>query len=103
MLRWTDCFGPSMDREDGSSYKENSQHPSRIMDFPWEGQNFFPAFYQRVRIDCIQRNQRDKKKERAVLEKRLRKLIVMPQEKCLENGMTTDGCLITDAVTSQIA
>lgn len=38
----------------------------------WEKFQDFPALYQRVRIDCIQR---DKKKDRAVFEKRLKKLI----------------------------
>lgn len=38
----------------------------------WENFKAFPPLYQRVRIDCIQR---DKKKDRAVFEKRLQKLI----------------------------
>ena len=38
----------------------------------WETFQSFPALYQRVRIDCIQR---DKKKDRAVFDKRLKKLI----------------------------
>ena len=38
----------------------------------WKNFNNFPALYQRVRIDSIQR---DKKKDRAVFEKRIKKLI----------------------------
>ena len=38
----------------------------------WENFQKFPALYQRVRIDSIQR---DKKKDRAVFDKRLKKLI----------------------------
>ena len=38
----------------------------------WKNFNNFPALYQRVRIDSIQR---DKKKDRAVFEKRVKKLI----------------------------
>lgn len=38
----------------------------------WENFRSFPALYQRVRIDSIQR---DKKKDRAVFERRLKKLI----------------------------
>lgn len=38
----------------------------------WENFKAFPPLYQRVRIDCIQR---DKRKDRAVFEKRLQKLI----------------------------
>ena len=38
----------------------------------WENLCAFPKLYQRVRIDCIQR---DKKKDRAVFEKRLKKLV----------------------------
>ena len=38
----------------------------------WESFKCFPVLYQRVRIDCIQR---DKKKDNVVFEKRLNKLI----------------------------
>lgn len=38
----------------------------------WKNFNNFPTFYQRVRIDSIQR---DKKKDREVFEKRVKKLI----------------------------
>lgn len=43
------------------------EHPTA-----WENFQQFPPLYQRVRIDAIQR---DKKKDRAVFEKRLQKLI----------------------------
>lgn len=42
----------------------------------WENFQSFPALYQRVRIDSIQR---DKKKDRAVFDKRLEKLIDQSQ------------------------
>lgn len=38
----------------------------------WDNFQSFPTLYQRVRIDSIQR---DKKKDRAVFDKRLKKLI----------------------------
>ena len=38
----------------------------------WDNFQSFPALYQRVRIDSIQR---DKRKDRAVFDKRLKKLI----------------------------
>lgn len=38
----------------------------------WKNFQNFPALYQRVRIDSIQR---DKKKDRTVFEKRLKKLV----------------------------
>ena len=42
----------------------------------WKNFQFFPTLYQRVRIDSIQR---DKKKDRAVFDKRLKKLIDQSQ------------------------
>lgn len=42
----------------------------------WENFQAFPALYQRVRIDSIQR---DKKKDRAVFDRRLKKLIDQSQ------------------------
>lgn len=53
-----------MDKEIRQAFAENP--------VAWENFLSFPALYQRVRIDSIQR---DKKKDRAVFERRLKKLI----------------------------
>ena len=58
----------------------------------WDNFQSFPTLYQRVRIDSIQR---DKKKDRAVFDKRLKKLIEQSEAgKCLGIGMIMADCLI---------
>lgn len=56
------------------SFKIDKDIQAAFNDHPQAWQNFqsFPKLYQRVRIDSIQR---DKKKDRAVFDKRLAKLI----------------------------
>ena len=62
----------------------------------WENFKTFPKLYQRVRIDSIQR---DKKKDRAVFDICLEKLIEQSDEqseagKCLVIGTIMADCLI---------
>ena len=56
---------------DEEIYQVFQAHPAA-----WERFQSFPTLYQRVRIDSIQR---DKKKDRAVFEKRLEKLITQSE------------------------
>ena len=55
-------------------------------------QNFlkFPPLYQRVRIDCIQR---DKKKDRTVFDKRLKKLIEISKSNKMYGEWNDNGKL----------
>lgn len=58
----------------------------------WENFKTFPKLYQRVRIDSIQR---DKKKDRAVFDICLEKLIEQSEAgKCLVIGTIMADCLI---------
>lgn len=60
--------GFTIDPEIAQAFQENPT--------AWANFQDFPALYQRVRIDSIQR---DKKKDRAVFDKRLQKLITQSQ------------------------
>ena len=57
----------------------------------WEHFRAFPPLYQRVRIDAIQR---DKKKDRAVFEKRLAKLISQSQANKMFGDWNDHGRLL---------
>lgn len=59
----------------------------------WENFQSFPALYQRVRIDSIQR---DKKKDREVFDKRLKKLIEQSQAGKMFGEWNDNGRLLTD-------
>lgn len=59
----------------------------------WENFRSFPALYQRVRIDSIQR---DKKKDRAVFERRLKKLIDKSSEGMMFGDWNDYGRLLSD-------
>lgn len=59
----------------------------------WENFRSFPALYQKVRIDSIQR---DKKKDRAVFERRLKKLIDKSSEGMMFGDWNDYGRLLSD-------